>query len=67
MTIKFYNVKKRESVEIDESQCSKIIYRKETAKGVQERFGIKSKDDDGTNLTKFCSRDTFDSLDCPIL
>jgi len=67
MTIKFYNVKKRESVEIDESKCNKVIYRKETVKGVQERFGIKSVDEDGTKLTKFCNRDTFDSLDCPVL
>jgi len=67
MSIKFYNVKKRESVEIDESQCNKVIYRKETVKGVQERFGIKSTDEDGTKLTTFCSKEKFDSLDCPLL
>ena len=66
MAIKFYNVKKRASVEVDESTCCKVVYRKETSKGVQERYGIKSKDD-GTNLTKFCSKTDFDALDCPIV
>jgi len=66
MSIKFYSFKKRESVEVDESTCTKVIYRKETAKGVQERYGIKSVDD-GTNLTKFCSKTDFDALDCPIV
>ena len=64
--IKFYNVKKRESVEVDESTCSKVIYKKETTKGVQERYAVRSKDDDGTNLTKFVSKATFDQLTCPL-
>lgn len=64
-TVKFYNVKKRESVEVDETTCYKVIYRKETQKGVQERFAIRAKDDDGTNLTKFISKDTYNSLTCP--
>ena len=65
MMIKFYNVKKRASVEIPEEQCCKVVYKKETAKGVQERFAIRAKDD-GTNVTKFCSKATFDSLNCPV-
>ena len=67
MSIKFYNVKKRASVEVEESTCCKVVYRRETSTGVQERYGIKSKDDDGTNLTKFCSKADFDVLDCPIV
>ena len=67
MSIKFYNVKKRESVNIDESKCQKVIYRKETDKGVQERFGIKSVDEDGTKLTTFCSKEKFEALNCPLL
>ncbi len=64
--IKFYNVKKRESVEVAESKCTKVIYRKETTKGVQERYAVRSKDNDGTNLTKFVNKATFDKLSCPV-
>ncbi|MCF7791773.1 MAG: hypothetical protein K9L78_04930 [Victivallales bacterium] len=63
--VKFYNVKKRESVEVDESSCYKVVYKKETKKGVQERYAVRAKDDDGTNLTKFINKATFDSLSCP--
>ena len=63
--IKFYNVKKRESVEIAEADCKKVIYKRETSKGVQERYAVRAKDDDGTNLTKFVSKDTYDKLTCP--
>ena len=66
-SIKFYNVKKRESVEVDESDCYKVIYKKETSKGTQERFAVRAKDDDGINLTKFISRETFSTLPCPIV
>jgi hypothetical protein len=64
--IKFYNVKKRESVEVDESTCYKVIYKKETSKGTQERFAVRAKDDDGTNLTKFINKETFTNLSCPV-
>ena len=60
--IKFYNVKKRESVEVDEGTCYKVVYKKETSKGVQERYAVRAKDDDGTNLTKFINKATFDGL-----
>ena len=63
--VKFYNVKKRASVEVAESSCYKVVYRKETAKGVQERFAVRAKDDDGTNLTKFINRATYESMNCP--
>lgn len=62
---KFYNVKKRESVTVDESKCAKVVYKRETTKGVQERFAIRAKDNDGTNLTKFISKKTYDTLKCP--
>ena len=63
--MKFYNVKKRESVEVAEDKCYKVVYKKETTKGTQERFAVRAKDDDGTNLTKFISRDTYNNLSCP--
>lgn len=63
--IKFYNVKKRESVEIDEGNCKKVVYKRETAKGPQERFAVRAQDSDGTNLTKFINKETFGKLSCP--
>lgn len=63
---KFYNVKKRESVTIDEAKCTRVIYKRETAAGAQERYAVRAKDNDGTNLTKFINKATFDSLKCPI-
>ncbi len=64
--IKFYNVKKRASVEVDESTCYKVVYRKETSKGTQERYAVRAKDDDGTNLTKFINKATYEGLSCPV-
>ncbi len=63
--MKFYNVKKRASVEIPESQCKKVVYKRKTSKGVQERYAVRSKDDDGTNLTKFVDKATYDKLSIP--
>ena len=63
--VKFYNVKKRDSVEVEEGTCYKVVYRKETTKGVQERYAVRAKDDDGTNLTKFINKATYDGLKCP--
>ena len=65
MKIKFYNVKKRESVEIEEADCKKVIYTRETSKGTQERYAVRAQDDDGTNLTKFVSKENYDKLTCP--
>ena len=64
--IKFYNVKKRKNVEVNVKDCCKVIYKKETSKGTQERYAVRSKDDDGTKLTKFINKETFDGLSCPI-
>lgn len=65
--MKFYNVKKRESVEVAESACQKVIYKRETKKGTQERYAVRAQDDDGTNLTKFVNKETYDSLSCPAI
>ena len=53
--IEFYNVKKREKVKISDSKIKKVKYEKKTAKGLSVRYAFKAVDDDGTNLTKFCS------------
>ena len=62
MAIEFYNVKKRKKVSIDESKIEKVEYKKETSKGTQVRYAYKAVDDDGTNLTKFCSKVDYDAL-----
>lgn len=62
----FYNVKKRQHVEIAEKDCEKIIYKKETSKGIQERYAIRAKDDDGTNVTRFITKQVYDSLKCKV-
>jgi len=63
--MKFYNVKKRESVEIPESDCKKVVYERKTSKGVQKRYAVRAKDNDGTNLTKFLKKEDYDKLSCP--
>ena len=62
MDIEFYNVKKKAKVKIDSSKIEKVEYDRKTSKGVQKRYAFKSVDDDGTNLTKFCSKADYDKL-----
>ena len=63
MAIEFYNVKKRKKVEIDESDVEKVTYDRELKDGkTQTRYAFKAQDDDGTNLTKFCSKADFEAL-----
>ena len=62
MAIEFYNVKKRKKVSINESAITKVEYKRETSKGTQTRYAFRGKDDDGTNLTKFVSKETYDGL-----
>jgi len=64
--IEFYNVKKRKKVKIEESDCKKVVYKRKTSKGTQERYAVRATDDDGTNLTKFMSKIDFDKASCPV-
>lgn len=64
--MKFYNVKKRETVTVSDDTCRKVIYKRKTAKGVQERYAVRAVDNDGSNLTKFIDKKTFDKLTCPV-
>ena len=65
MAIEFYNVKKRKKVSINESGIEKVEYTRETSKGTQIRYAFKAVDDDGTNLTKFVSKSTYDTVQSP--
>lgn len=61
--IEFYNVKKKNKVSIDESKVEKKTYERVTKSGKTTiRYALAAVDDDGTKLTKFCSKDVYDSL-----
>ena len=61
--IKFYNVRKKDHVEIEESSVKKEKYEKPTKTGkLSIRYALKAVDDDGTKLTKFCSKADYDAL-----
>lgn len=62
--MEFYNVKKRAKVKIADAKCEKVVYKRKTSTGVQERYAVRAVDNDGTNLTKFISKDTYDALTC---
>lgn len=62
MTIEFYNVKTRQKVGIDETQVRKVKYLPQGAQS--PRFAIKA-EHEGTTLTKFVSKATYDSLNVP--
>ena len=63
MAIQFYNVRKRKKVDIDESKVEKVTYDRKLKDGTtQTRYAFKAVDDDGTNLTKFCSKEDFEAL-----
>ena len=63
MAIEFYNVKKRKKVTIKASDIEKVTYDRELKDGSkQTRYAFKAVDDDGTNLTKFCSKVDYDNL-----
>jgi predicted metalloprotease with PDZ domain len=61
--IEFYNVKKKQKVLIPEEKVSKKTYEKTTKAGkLSIRYSLKAVDEDGTKLTKFCTKADFDSV-----
>lgn len=66
--IEFYSVKKRAKVSVELSDVKKTTYERETKDGgTQIRYAVKGVDDEGGNLTKFVSKDMWDSLDVPVV
>ncbi|KKQ95888.1 MAG: hypothetical protein UV74_C0013G0493 [Candidatus Woesebacteria bacterium GW2011_GWB1_43_14] len=64
-SVDFYDVKKRAKVSVPVSQCKKTKYERPTKDGgTQVRYAVKA-EMDGSRLTKFVSKDTWDSLSCP--
>ena len=67
MSISFYDVKTRESVEVPESDVSKTKYERTTKDGkVQVRYALRGSYQ-GRNLTKFVSQATWDASTGPIV
>jgi hypothetical protein len=65
--IEFYDVKKRAKVSISKSQVKKTKYERPTKDGgTQVRYALKA-EVDGSRLTKFVSKDTWDSIDAPVV
>lgn len=63
--VKFYNVKTRDFVTVPTSQVKKKKYEKTTKSGsMQVRYAVRA-NVNGTNLTKFVSKDMYDSLSVP--
>ena len=62
MSVEFYNVKKKAKVNIAAEKIKKVEYKKSTSKGETVRYAFKAVDDDGTNLTKFCSKIDYDKF-----
>ena len=61
--IEFYNVIKKTKVSIDESKVEKKTYEKVSKAGKKTiRYAFAAVDDDGTKLTKFCSKEAYDSI-----
>jgi len=60
--IEFYNVKKKEKVQISESDVTKHTIERTTKAGkLSIRYCLKAVYD-GTKLTKFCSKADHDSI-----
>lgn len=66
--IEFYNVKKRAKVKLSEKDVQKVKYERQLKDGsTQIRYALKAVDDDGTNLTKFCSQKDWEAIKAPEL
>ena len=63
--MQFYDVKTRQKVDVSDSDITKTTYTRTTKSGsTQTRYAVRAKYQ-GRNLTKFVSKETWDSLDVP--
>ena len=61
--IQFYNVKKKQKVNIDPANVTKHAYEKVSKSGkLTVRYALKAIDEDGTKLTKFCSKADYEDI-----
>jgi hypothetical protein len=62
MSVSFYDVKTRQSVDVPESDVSKTKYERQTKAGkTQVRYALRGKYQ-GRNLTKFVNQATWESF-----
>ena len=65
MEIQFYDVKLRQKVSIPESSVRKTKFERTTKDGsTQTRYALRAVNE-GTKLTKFCSKADWEALDVP--
>jgi predicted metalloprotease with PDZ domain len=61
--IEFYNVKKKTRVQVPSDKVERKTYERTTKNGkLSIRYAFSAVDDDGTKLTKFCSKADYDAL-----
>ena len=61
--VEFYNVKKKTKVQIAAELVEKKTYQMVTKGGNKStRYALKAVDEDGTKLTKFCSKADYDAI-----
>jgi hypothetical protein len=67
MAIQFYDVRRREKVDVPEGHIRKKTYERETKAGkTQVRYAFVA-EFEGSKLTKFVSKDAWDALDAPVI
>lgn len=67
VAVDFYDVAKREKVSVEESDVKKKEYRRTTKSGKEQvRYALRGTLSDGRKVTKFVSKDTFDSMSVPV-
>jgi hypothetical protein len=62
MSVEFYDVKKREKVQLPDGQIKKT---KITQKNGQVRYAFRGTTEDGRKLTRFCSKSDWDASGYP--
>jgi len=66
MSVTFYDVKTRASVEVADTDITKTKYERTTSAGkVQVRYALRGKYD-GRNLTKFVNEATWTATNAPV-
>ncbi|MDP9189766.1 MAG: hypothetical protein M3O25_11000 [Actinomycetota bacterium] len=66
MSIEFYDVKRREKVSVPESEVRKVRYERTTKSGKPSVRHALRATHEGSKLTTFVSKDTWEALDAPV-
>lgn len=65
MSVEFYDLKKKEKVQVPESAIRKVTYERQTKAGkTSVRYGLKA-EHEGSRMTKFVSQSDWEALDVP--